>query len=318
MVEIGVKYEKWSKLEPDKRYCLVDTMILLTMCNGFHEITDPMAAVLGTKTMLVIPDVMNEVTRKHEKVNLGGAKTLPGNFASSALWGLEFTGWNIELFRPGAATYDSAKAGYEEKRYVSNDGKPLSFVDWILLRLVAENPNIDLMTEDLTLLRAVPLECGPSTGKRAHRVMEDFFSRRNAMAVFLRKLMNAQSFVEWQDTRDGTEFYIDDSWTVRIYDSVRPMIEITVSPRGKAVPADSRPYLLDSIGDFFVISGKGGYCPCGDPAGKTFRCLCGPVEYGNDLDGGLDKNGMYGFLEKMPDEASARLLSLVESFGGFR
>ena len=32
----------------------------------------------------------------------------------------------------------------------------------------------------------------------------------------------------------------------------------------------------------------------------------------------MDKNDMYGFLERMSDEMMVRLLSLVESFGGFR
>ena len=204
-------------------------MILLTIFRGFHEITDKVDAVLKGRIMLVIPDVMDEAVHVYEYVDLEGARTAPGSFASTALRRLASSGRDVELFRPDRAAYDSAMAKYAEKRYVNEEGKPLSLVDCILMYLVTENPNVDIITEDGLLLRAVSSECGSAGGKRWHRVMEEYYERRQRTAWFIGKLLNSHGTVEWKVSRGGTEFYVDDSWIVAIDDSVPPMLEVTIS-----------------------------------------------------------------------------------------
>ena len=84
-VRLGVRYKEWSRLEPNRRYCLMDTMILLTIYRGFHEITDKVDDVLKDRTLLIIPDVMGEAVSVYEKFDLGNKRTVRGNFASNAL-----------------------------------------------------------------------------------------------------------------------------------------------------------------------------------------------------------------------------------------
>ena len=320
-MRLGVRYKEWSRLEPDRRYCLMDTMILLTIYRGFHEITDKVDAVLKDRTLLIIPDVMDEAVRVYEKFDLGNKRTVRSNFASNALMHLTRSGRNLETVRPDLGTDDSAMAKFAEKQYVNEEGESLSLVDCVLLSLVTENPNVDLMTEDKTLLNAVSSECGHEAGKRGHRVMEDYYERRNMTAWFIGKLLNASNRVEWKASRGGTEFHVGDSRIVEIGDSVPPMLEISIRPCGNVIlsgPVDDHPDSLGPIAAFYRISGKGGYCPCGDPKGEIFKCACGKMEYGDDLDGGLDEKDTRKFLYKMPAGRRARLLLLVGSFDGFR
>ena len=299
----------------------MDTMILLTIYRGFHEITDKVDAVLKDRTLLIIPDVMDEAAGVYEKVDLGNKRTVRSNFASTALMRLTRSGRNLETVRPDLGTDDSAMAKFAEKQYVNEEGESLSLVDCVLLSLVTENPNVDLMTEDKTLLHAVSSECGCEAGKRGHRIMEEYYERRNMTAWFIGKLLNASNRVEWNASLGGTEFHVDDSQIVEIGDSVPPMLEVSIRPCGNVIPSgsvDDRPGPLGSIATFYRILGKGGYCPCGDPKGEIFKCACGKMEYGDDLDGGLDEKDARRFLYEMPTRRRARLLSLVGSSDGFR
>ena len=217
---------------------------------------------------------MDEAVRVYEKFDLGNKRTVRSNFASNALMRLTRSGRNLETVRPDLGTYDSAMVKFAEKQYVNEEGEPLSLVDCVLLSLVTENPNVDLMTEDKTLLNAVSSECGHEAGKRGHRVMEDYYERRNMTARFIRKLLNASNRVEWKESRGGTEFHVDDSWIVEIGDSVPPMLEISIRSCGNVIlsdPVDDHPDSIGPIAAFYQILGKGRILPVRGSEGRDIQ-----------------------------------------------
>ena len=297
----------------------MDTMVVLTIYRGINEIMDRVNAVLKDKILLIIPDVIKESARVYEKVDLRGKRTVPNNFESSALFHFTFHETAFVTAEPEPHTYDSAVATCAKREYVNEEGEPLSRVDSLLLCLAKENPNVDVMTEDGTLLRAISSECGSGGGSRGHRVMEDYYERRNATARFIRRLLKARRSVDWKELRAGTEYLVDKSWIVEISES-GPLPTTSIHPRSavhQEFPGDRRG-AATAISAFFQVWGLDGWCLCGDPEGRIFACTCGQPSYWSGRNGGLQKADERRFLSAIPGPKRNLLLKLARSFDGSR
>ena len=320
-MESRIKYGAWSSLDPERRYCLMDTMVLMTICRGNDEIMGMVDAVLKDRVLLIIRDVMDEAIGVYGRVDLRGAM-VPDSFTSSVRFNFLYRDTEFELVQPEPGTYDSALVTSAEGKYLNENGVPLSYTDCVLLRLVTGHPNIDIMTEDKALRGAVAAELGSQAEGRAHRVMRDYYERRHRTAWFIQGVLNASDAVEWMGVRDGTEYHVDDSWIITIPDSMPPLAGARVQPRSgsgsSSNPFARKPGAMDAISAFFCISERPTYCPCGDPEGrKKFECKCGDARYGDDLDGGLSEGAARRFLYGVPAGTRGRLLSLVRSSDGF-
>ena len=300
-------------------YCLMDTMVLLTIYRGINGIMDRVDVALKNRVLLIIPDVMQEAALVYKKIDLGGKGTVPNNFASSVLFPFIMHDTAFEMAEPEPHTYASAASTYAKREYVNEKDEPLSSVDCLLLCLAKENPNVDVMTEDGTLLRAISSECDSGGGDKGCRVMEDYYERRNATAWFIRRLLKARNHVDWGELSAGTRYIVDDSWIVEISDS-SSLPKTSIHPRGAAHqgPPGDRRGAATAISAFFLLWGLDGYCPCGDSEGRKFVCTCGQPLYWDDRDGGLQKADERRFLSAIPGPRRNLLLKLAKSLADSR
>ena len=118
-----------------------------------------------------------------------------------------FRGWGIEFAaaRPDPGALAATMAIHAGKKYRGSRGVPLSRVDCILLRLAIENRNVDVITDDATLAKAVSAECGE---ERASCALSDYFGRVNMTADFLAKILDVD-FIDCNPIRDHIEYSWD-------------------------------------------------------------------------------------------------------------
>ena len=117
--------------------------------------------------------------------------------------GLRMCRIEFATVQPKSGTMTIAKNMYAEGRYKNDKGVSLSPIDCHLLNLVSTNPNVDLLTDDKTLIKAVAAECGK---RRVTEVFNDYFGRLNMTAHLLSRLLNVD-FVDCKPIRDRIEYY---------------------------------------------------------------------------------------------------------------
>ena len=238
MAEPCIVYEPWKLLDSKKRYCLIDTMVLLQIYRRNARLASMVDIVRDGRMLLLIPDVVDECASVFHryKPDLSSVESYfvgdeSGNiceyFSGSVthedlrvepqsrdefdcLLTESLITWNIETaaVRPKPDVIDRAQKMRSEKPYKNRQGVPLSMVDCSLLRLAIENPNVDILTDDSALVGAVLAECGKG---RASRVLADYFGRLNMTARFLSKVLGT-GFIDCNPVRDIVEYRIGRNW----------------------------------------------------------------------------------------------------------
>lgn len=297
MTEPHIAYEPWRSLDPGRRYCLIDTMDLLQVYRRDRRLASMVETVRDGRTMLLVPGVVDEcfsVFQKH-KPDTASAEPIYVGDESGDIYELfdapitredfdvetrsrgEFDrllaeclrGWDIEFaaVRPDPGALDAAMAMRAEKKYRGRNGVPLSRVDCILLRLAIENRNVDVITDDLALARAVSAECGP---ERVSCVLSDYIGRLNMTARFLSKVLKV-GFIDCNPIRDTIEYRAAGAHPGRAGQSV--LVEVRLSHDGVGAThglairdlgrceADDAVRALLSLVRMVVLDW---YCACGD------------------------------------------------------
>ena len=54
-----IMYQSWKSLDPAKRYCLADTMVLLQIYRRDLRLTAMTDSVLDGRTLLIIPEIVS-------------------------------------------------------------------------------------------------------------------------------------------------------------------------------------------------------------------------------------------------------------------
>ncbi len=221
-------YKPWQSVDPARRYCLVDTMVLLQLYRRDRTLAAMAEAVLDGRALLVVPSVVGECYNvfNANKPGAGGPGPPGGKGGPRELAAVRATREDLEVepgsrdgfdcllvdclsawgaafaaVEPGAGTLAAARRMKKSARY-----GPLSPTDCLLLRLAVENPNVDVLTDDKDLARAIASECGRG---RASNVFNDYFGRLNMTARFL-SMVSGLGFVDCRPARDRIEYYADD------------------------------------------------------------------------------------------------------------
>lgn len=234
MTEPRTAYGPRMPLDPGKRYCLVDTMVLLQVYRRDPRLTAMVDIVRGGRDLLLVRDVIDEcfsVFQRH-KPDTASAEPLYVGDESGEIYEFfdppvthedfrveprsrgEFDGLLAEsLQRRGIKPVvglldqdeiDAAKVVCAGKKYRNKRGVPLSRVDCILLSLAIKNPNFDVITDDAALAEAVLAECGPG---RASRALSDYFGRLNMTADFLARALSV-NFIDCNPIREYVEYRV--------------------------------------------------------------------------------------------------------------
>ena len=307
-------------------------MALLQIYRRNLRLTAMVDAVRGDRMLLLVPDVVNEcaaVFRTH-KPDITSAESIFVGDESGDVYEL-FIGpvthedlvvepqsrnefdcllaeslhkWDMEFaaVQPGSGTSDIAKKMHAEKPYKNKKGLPLSRVDCLILRLAIENQNIDVITDDAMLTKAMLSKCGQG---RASHALRNYFGRLNMTADFLSRLLKV-GFIGCDPIRDRIEYHARDMRVDKTKGS-RPstpgpldtsgqdssmLFAVGASPdnmrteRGMAIrnlkrgDIDGVLYALTTFVRLVVLDW---YCVCGDANGAKFDKEWHDAEYGFDI-----------------------------------
>ena len=292
MTESCLIYKPWQSLDPEKQYCLVDTMVLLQIYRRNLRLTAMADAVRGDKVLLLIPAVVDEcfsVFHTHKPDTASAESIFVGDESGDVYehflgpvthedfvvepksrsefdcllaegldeWEMEFT-----AFKPNSDTLGIAKKMHGEKLYKNKKGKPLSLVDCIILRLAIENQNIDVLTDDTALAKATLAECGSG---RASSALTDYFGRLNMTAHFLGKILDIDC-VDCRPIRDHIEYHTMNQGLYGIGGSPRAS-----KPRLSSQPEPSMIIAVKNSSD--CLSGTYGAAACGLKRDDTLSVL---------------------------------------------
>lgn len=193
-------------LDPDTKYCLVDTMVLLPVYYEDPDMARDVRSLLGGATLVLLSKVVGEAYFKCRDVeDVGGtyedfASTLAGRLdsagmASVLVWFedemLEF--WNGVM---GERTHPN-----------------LSGVDYALLCASVRRPDMDVMTGDKGLAGSIRRERGRGSRGRILAVMSGYTGRRNHTVRLIRRRLGdylpADARLGWSTLGRCTRFNVD-------------------------------------------------------------------------------------------------------------
>ena len=229
--------EPCQTLDREKRYCLVDTMVLLQIYRRNPRLASMVDVIRDGRDLLLVMDVLDECFSvfQRNKPDTASAESIYVGDESGDIYEIfdppvvhedfrieprsrdEFEGLLAAYLRRRGidaivakldpVEIDAAMAICSEKQYRNKKGVPLSRVDRIILHLAIENRNVDVITDDAALAAAVLAKCGPG---RASPALSYYFGRLNMTADFLARMLDVD-FIYCNPVRDYIEYHIGDA-----------------------------------------------------------------------------------------------------------
>ena len=292
-------YSPWHTDE-NKRYCLMDTMDIVAVYRKVPDIVEGVRAVLEGIMLVIIPNVVAEsagVCKELSGKEWDDLKTLESDIEE----GVRELGVPVEFAFPPDGVLSEATARYSN---ADSDGAGLSLVDTILLCIAARMANVDVMTEGKALRSAIEAECG--TGRTC--TAREKYQKRNGCTAWFISVVTGNDEPWWRINNGRMEYLSGDASVA--------VLEVAGDCWGVVRECSiGKPGAAAAIGAFYQTALLDGYCPCGSSDGKAFRCSCIGNHYGDELDGGLEKDEAWRFLGTMPQNERNRLWALVKSFG---
>ena len=207
---------------------------------------------------------------------------------------VEFVSLPDEVLAAVASMHGNAKPG----------GAKLSPVDKMLFCAAVLMDNVDAMTEDDSLRDAIGAECGAGRACTGREKCQ----KRNDRTAWLISVITGNDEPWWRINNGRIEYLSGDASMA--------VLEVAGDCWGVVRECSiDKPGAAAAIGAFYQTTLLDDYCPCGSSGGKAFKCSCIGNHYGEELDGGLDKEGAWKFLGTMPQNERNRLWALVKSFG---
>lgn len=292
-----VQYVAWELLDHSRHHSIVDTMVLVDLHRKALDSIDGLRGALAGSQMVILPETMEETA--HKCRDLGGWDDV-GTFADSMVSCLDEAGIEYFLAELPDAMCLSAIGQYVREEYPNENGKPLSFVDCLLLCSAVRHDNVDVITADGALAGAIVERCGPNRTKTSRT---DYYRRRDDTKWFVGVMVGQE--VEWVE--EGTE--------LRYEAGGNAVVTLdTSSYHARLVSCDIPENLGagEAIRTYFMGVIDAWQCQCRADASEPFRCSCPDFPYYPD--GSLDYESSEKFLDSMPPRERDELLSLVLEF----
>ncbi len=185
---------------------------------------------------------------------------------------------------PSHKTRNAASRTHKEQKYCNKEGACLSYVDCLMLRLAVENLNVDVLTEDATLIRAICAECGFLGRPRTCRALSNYYNRRFYVSNMIHWLARGNPFVNIQDVLWDTEYEFDGSWRVIV--SETPTLSVRMEKIGDTrapCPFADERGALDAILACWSAE-YGDYCRSHHSSEFMDTCTCGRYPYDENTD----------------------------------
>ena len=281
-----LKFEEptWDDLDPAKKYAVMDTMVLLMAFRYSGETTRGIGDALDGRVILMVPRVIREAFNLYRRMGL--RKDIMDlehfeEFVNEKM--LDRFGASVAA-GPSRKTQDAASKTHAEKKYCNKDGVCLSCVDCLMLRLAVENPNVDVLTEDATLIRAICAECGFLGRPRTCRALNNYYNRRFDVSNMIRCLARGNPSVHMRGVLWYTEYEFDGSWRVIVSETLVPSVKMERigDTRAPCPFADERG-ALDAILACWSAE-YGDYCRSHHSSEFMDTCTCGRYPYDENTD----------------------------------
>ena len=218
---------------------------------------------------------------------------------------------------PSRKTQNAASEANKEQKYCNKDGVCLSCVDCLMLRLAVENPNVDVLTQDATLIRAICAECGFLGRPRTRRALSNYHNRQFDISNMIHWLARGNPFVNIQDVLWDTKYEFD-SWKVIISDTLTPSVKMERIGKDTHAPCpfEDERGVLDAILACWNAE-YGDYCRSHHSDEFMDMCTCGKYPYDKNTDSGLDEPEARMFLYTQPVKRRNEIVRLARSFESF-
>lgn len=200
-------------LDPNTKYCLVDTMVLLPMYCGDLDVVPEAKRELNGATLVLLNKVVGEAAYKHEEME--GGKESYEEFASELSSRLESAGIASKF-----AWFDYEMSDFWGAMINDRTHPNLSKVDYALLCAAIERPNMDIMTDDKGLRGSIERERGADARGRILSATCNYKKRRWSVAWLIKHMLDGHipkdAFVKWSNHGRSTEFYIGDKMVASV------------------------------------------------------------------------------------------------------
>ena len=237
-------------LNPNAKYCLVDTMVLIPLCQGDPDVIRDAKREIGGAVLIVLDIILKEAVRKLGK--MAGGKTNRDEFVSILSYWLEPAGISFKVVGFKRKMYSF----WKEMREASSHPN-LSPEDYALLCTAMKLPDMDIMTDDKGLIGSVGSERGPKARGKTRSVMRNYMKRRGDTAGFIRykirKHLSKAIRVKWDYRIRFTKFLVDDVVVASMDHSQGEKVEVDLSSLVKddTKHADLQSKLGTEIQEFF-------------------------------------------------------------------
>ena len=200
--------ERFLDLDPNTKYCLVDTMVLLPLRRGDPDVTRDIKTELNGATLVLLNRIVGEATNKHNELETGDDEMKYMDFVLSLATQLKSTGIAAKF-----VWFD-----YRMSRFwaLLVDGRvhpSLSPVDYALLCAAVERPDMDVMTDDKALAGSIRQDRGPKARGRVRSATVNYCKRRWDTVGFIRYMLRGHlskyTRGNWVDRGTHTEFLLN-------------------------------------------------------------------------------------------------------------
>ena len=194
-------------MDPNTKYCLVDTMVLLPLRRGDPDVVRDIKTELNGATLVLLNRIVGEATYKRNNLETGDGGMDYMEFAWSLALQLKSAGIAARF-----AWFDHRMSKFWMSMVKGRTHPNLSPADYALLCAAVERPDMDVMTDDRALANSIRQDRGPKAKGRVRSATANYNKRRWDTLGLIRHLLpdylSKHASGEWVDRGTHTEFLL--------------------------------------------------------------------------------------------------------------
>ena len=200
-------WDAFLKLDPEMKYCLVDTMVLLPMHHGDEDIIGYVKRNLNNAVLVLLDSIIYEAAHKMAALEGNGGAPNFNDFVTSLSDALESAGIKFKFVRLRADMWTRSQKMFKEEAHPG-----LSKSDYTLLLAAMKRQSMDVMTDDKALIGAINAKRGQDASGKIRKATATHNKRRGAIAWLIKKMlakfMPNDTLPNWNSRLEHTEFFI--------------------------------------------------------------------------------------------------------------
>ena len=194
-------------LDPNTKYCLVDTMVLLPLRRGDPDVTRDVKTELNGATLVLLNRIVGEAASKRNELETGDGGMDYMDFAGSLALQLKSAGIAARF-----VWFDHRMSKFCASMVKGRTHPNLSPADYALLCAAVERHGMDVMTDDRALADSIRHDRGPKAKGRVRSATVNYNKRRwdtlGLIRYLLRDYLTKRVRGDWVDRGAHTEFLL--------------------------------------------------------------------------------------------------------------